>query len=157
MVAKREPNSGTRPLFQGLQGWHGFLLRKAGQRFTEQAEQALVHLNITLRQFGVLNVVDSEPGINQRMVGQTLRIDRTTIVGLVDDLEQKNLLERRRGADRRTFALYLTDRGTVCLRDAGDLMVKIHESFLQPLSVAERDVLRELLQRLAVADDSSAL
>lgn len=36
-------------------------------------------------------------------------------------------------------------------------MVKIHESFLQPLSVAERDVLRELLQRLAVADDSSAL
>lgn len=102
----------------GLQGWHGFLLRKAGQRFTEQAEQALVHLNITLRQFGVLNVVDSEPGINQRMVGQTLRIDRTTIVGLVDDLEQKDLLERRRGADRRTFALYLTDRGTVCLRDA---------------------------------------
>ncbi|MEU4351302.1 MarR family transcriptional regulator [Streptomyces sp. NPDC023838] len=156
-MTKREPNSGTQPLFQGLQGWHGFLLRKAGQRFTEQAEQALVHLNITLRQFGVLNVVDSEPGINQRMVGQTLRIDRTTIVGLVDDLEQKNLLERRRGADRRTFALYLTDRGTVCLRDAGDLMVKIHESFLQPLSVAERDVLRELLQRLAVADEPTGL
>lgn len=137
-------------------GTASFCARR-GQRFTEQAEQALAHLDITLRQFGVLNVVDSEPGINQRMVGQTLRIDRTTIVGLVDDLERKNLLERRRGADRRTFALYLTDHGTVCLRDAGDLMVKIHESFLQPLTVAERDVLRELLQRLAVADDSTAL
>ncbi|MFD9337750.1 MarR family winged helix-turn-helix transcriptional regulator [Streptomyces sp. NPDC060028] len=146
----KELDSESQPLFEGLRGWHGFLLRKASQLVTEQAEQALSQLGLTMRQFGVLNVVEAEPGLNQRTVGAKLRIDRTTIVALVDELEQAGLLERRRGSDRRTFALYLTERGAESLQEAGEVMTKVHEEFLDPLSSEERDLLRGLLVRLAV-------
>ncbi|WP_051944307.1 MarR family winged helix-turn-helix transcriptional regulator [Streptacidiphilus rugosus] len=137
------------PQFEGLQVWHAFLLRKAGQLVTEQAEGVLDPLDMTLRQFGVLNVVQSEPGLNQRAVGEKLRIDRTTIVALVDALEQAGMLERRRGTDRRSFDLFLTERGEDRLREARKRMTEVHEHFLQPLSPAERELLRELLLRVA--------
>ncbi|MFJ5546418.1 MarR family winged helix-turn-helix transcriptional regulator [Streptomyces sp. NPDC093225] len=137
------------PLFEGLRGWHGFLLRKTSQHITELAEEGLSQLNLSMRQFGVLSVVEAEPGLNQRTVGAKLRIDRTTIVALVDELERTGLLERRRGSDRRTFALHLTDRGAEVLHGAGEVMTEVHEEFLAPLSSLERAVLQTLLVRLA--------
>lgn len=143
----------TQPLFADLQVWHAFLLRKAGQRVSEQAESALVALNMTIRQFGVLNVLAAEPGLNQRAIGAKLRIDRTTIVALVDGLEDAGLVERRRGTDRRTFALHLSDAGVKALEQARVVMGQVHDEFLEPLSESERETLRDLLTRLVTTDD----
>lgn len=157
MTLSADREAEPQPLFADLQVWHAFLLRKAGQQVAEQAEAALVALDMTLRQFGVLNVLAAEPGLNQRAVGAKLRIDRTTIVALVDGLEDAGLVERRRGADRRTFALYMSDAGGEALEQARAVMAQVHDDFLAPLSPPERDTLRELLTRLVAAgDDVSA-
>ncbi|MFI9810034.1 MarR family winged helix-turn-helix transcriptional regulator [Streptomyces sp. NPDC052301] len=125
-----------------------FLLRKASQRITELAHEALGPFKLTLRHFGVLNLVDLEEGQSQRVIGTKLGIDRTTIVTLTDDLEKAGLLERRRGQDRRTYALYLTELGTAQLRQLRRLIGLVQEEFLEPLAEDERETLRSLLLRL---------
>src|SRR5581483_4357332 len=86
-------------------------LRQLAQHLTALVESALVPAGITLRHFGVLIAVQANPGLNQREIGEMLHIDRTTVVALADELELAGLLERRRGADRRSFALHLTREG----------------------------------------------
>lgn len=125
--------------------WHGFLLRKAAQRVTAMAEAVLGQHGLTMRHFGVLTAIEDEPGQNQRGVGERLRIDRTTVVTLTDDLENAGLVERRRGLDRRMFALYLTPVGVERLAELKRLTAAVHDKFLANLSDAERAMLRELL------------
>jgi DNA-binding MarR family transcriptional regulator len=138
------------PLFEGLAIWHAFLLRKAAQRVTDLAEAVLGPLHLTMRHFGVLSMVEAEPGLNQRSVGARLRIDRTSIVALVDDLERDGFVERHRGADRRAFSLWLTPAGAERLDQSRKIMAEAHEHFLRRLSPAEREDLRTLLFRVTV-------
>lgn len=128
--------------------WHAFLLRKAAQQVSNLAEAVLNPRGLTMRHFGVLTAIEAEPGQNQRGVGERLRIDRTTVVALTDDLESAGLLERRRGADRRMFALYLTDAGVARLAELKGLIGEVHEKFLANLTDSERDLLRELLFKI---------
>ncbi|OAR24010.1 hypothetical protein A8W25_16215 [Streptomyces sp. ERV7] len=137
-------------MFEGLQQWHGFLLRKAAQVVTGSVERDLSPLQVTMRQFGVLSVVAAEPGLNQRAVGSKLRINRMTVVTLVDKLEGTGLMERRRCPDRRSLALHLTERGGIRLREAQEVLAEVHREFLSPLSAEERDALREILVRLVM-------
>jgi len=125
--------------------WHAFLLRKAAQRVTAMTEAVLSQHGLTMRHFGVLTAIEDEPGQNQRGVGERLRIDRTTVVTLTDDLENAGLLERRRGLDRRMFALYLTPFGVERLAELKRLTAAVHDEFLANLSDAERVTLRDLL------------
>jgi DNA-binding MarR family transcriptional regulator len=148
MTARTESGWDTQPLADELMVWHAYLLRKAGQEIAELAEVALSPLRITLRQFGVLNVVAAEAGLNQRSIGAKMRIDRTTIVNLIDDLEETDLVVRRRGEDRRTFALYLSKRGEQVLAQARVKVQQVHETFLEPLSPQEREMFRSFLLRL---------
>jgi DNA-binding MarR family transcriptional regulator len=131
--------------------WHAFLLRKAAQRVTTMTEAAFNPLGLTMRHFGVLIVIEAEPGQNQRVVGERLRVDRTTVVALTDDLEKAGLLERRRGTDRRMFALFLTPAGVVRLAELKHLAASVHDRFLVNLSDAERAMLRELLIKVTMS------
>jgi MarR family transcriptional regulator, lower aerobic nicotinate degradation pathway regulator len=133
---------------ESVKGSYPFLMRKGAQRITELAHEALQPFNLTLRHFGVLNLVDLDDGQSQRVIGTKLGIDRTTIVGITDDLEKGGLLERRRGQDRRTYALHLTPQGTAQLRQLRRLIELVQEEFLAPLSEPERETLRSLLLRL---------
>lgn len=132
--------------------WHAFLLRKAAQRVSSMAEEVFNPLGLTMRHFGVLSAIEAEPGQNQRGIGDRLRIDRTTVVALTDDLENAGLLERRRGSDRRMFALYLTDAGVARLDELKRLTASVHDRFLANLSEAERSTLRELLIKVTASD-----
>jgi MarR family transcriptional regulator, lower aerobic nicotinate degradation pathway regulator len=131
--------------------WHAFLLRKATQRITSMAEAVLGPHGLTLRHFGVLCSVEAEPGQSQRVLGERLRIDRTTIVALTDDLERAGLLERRRGVDRRVFSLHLTEVGTTHLSKLKNVVDEVHTEFLAPLSPAEQAMLHDLLLKLTTS------
>jgi MarR family transcriptional regulator, lower aerobic nicotinate degradation pathway regulator len=136
--------------------WHAFLLREATQRITSMAEAVLSPHGLTLRHLGVLCSVEAEPGQSQRVLGERLRIDRTTVVALTDDLEKAALLERRRGMDRRVSSLYLTEAGTTHLGRLKNTVDEIHAEFLAPLSPAERAMLHELLLKLTTSQAVSS-
>jgi len=127
----------------------GYLLKHAQVKFADAGAQALAPLGITGRQLAVLAVLgDAEP-LSQLEAATTLGVDRTTMVQLVDELEEKGLVERRRSTqDRRKNIVELTADG----RDTLERGNKIHKAaealFLAPLTPVEAELFVRVLQRL---------
>jgi DNA-binding MarR family transcriptional regulator len=79
-------------------------------------------------------------------------VDRTTMVGLIDALEEKKLVERHRDpGNRRAYLLEVTAAGRNKLRDALKAVELAEQEALAPLSVAESATLTRTLQRLVEA------
>ena len=98
---------------------------------------------------GMLLLIEANPGVTQGRLATAARLDRSTMVGVVDSLEERGLIERRRGEDRRTNGLWLTSAGRSL---AARLRVRIarHERRVASrLSAAERAQLLALLEKLA--------
>jgi DNA-binding MarR family transcriptional regulator len=98
---------------------------------------------------GMLLLIEANPGVTQGRLAEAVRLDRSTMVGVVDSLEERGLIERRRGTDRRTNGLWLTRAGRAA---AGRLSrrIELHERRVAArLSAAERAQLLELLAKLA--------
>jgi DNA-binding MarR family transcriptional regulator len=118
----------------------------AAMRFADRVAAA----GVTPPQAGLLRVVAAEPGRTQQAVSQQLGLLPSRLVLLVDELEGRGLIERRRDPnDRRNSALYVTAAGEAILQDIGRAAQAHGEDFLAPLSKADRATLSELLGRLA--------
>jgi DNA-binding MarR family transcriptional regulator len=131
-------------------GQLAFLLAQVGglaaMRFAERVSAA----GVTPPQAGLLRVVAAEPGRTQQAVSIQLGLLPSRLVLLVDELEGRGLIERRRDPkDRRNSALYVTDAGQATLQDIGRVAQVHGEDFFAPLSKAERATLADLLGRLA--------
>jgi DNA-binding MarR family transcriptional regulator len=91
-------------------------------------------------------------GQSQQAIAQLIGVNATRMVFLVDELEKRGLIERRRNpADRRSHALYLTSEGADTL-DRVRAVAAEHEAQLSAsLTEAERAQLATLLRRVATA------
>jgi DNA-binding MarR family transcriptional regulator len=78
------------------------------------------------------------------------------MVKLIDSLESRGLVERRRNPqDRRSYALYPTAAGRNALVAMGPTMDRAEESFAGALTPPERERLVELLHRLVEPPESA--
>src|SRR5260370_39814207 len=99
------------PIPRSLADRPGALLTIAARTGQELAKSRLAPMGLNVQMCGVLNLLAQGP-ISQHDLGAQLGIDRTTMVELIDDLEHKGVVVRRRNpADRRSFPLSLTPRG----------------------------------------------
>ena len=118
------------------------------------ADEAWVH-EAGLRPgcFGVLrSVAASDEALSQRELSDRLGIDPSDIVGLVDVLEGAGLVERRRDeADRRRYALELTDEGWAAVERFDELAGRVSDALLANLTDAEQAELARLVAK-ALAD-----
>ncbi len=81
--------------------------------------------------------------------GEKLRIDRTTMVKLVDDLERHALVERRRDPnDRRAYALSLSANGQAMLPEISQHAIEVEHMSLASLEQAEIKQLFQILLKL---------
>ena len=127
----------------------GFLLSKAGQLAHEEFGRAIELLGLKPRHYGVLAVLADEGPHAQRDLGEKLRVDRSTMVALVDGLEEMGLVERRRDReDRRRYELTLTEAGGRALSEAEAVVEGVQEAVLGPLDDAGRRALHDLLTAL---------
>jgi DNA-binding MarR family transcriptional regulator len=100
----------------------------------------------------VLQLLTQEGPRSQRVLGEELHIDRSTMVVLMDDLERDGLVERHPdSADRRAYAVSITDRGRARSAETEAAMLDAQERVFGPLAPAERAELTRLLLRLAQA------
>ncbi|HEY1635592.1 MAG TPA: hypothetical protein VGF64_12600, partial [Acidimicrobiales bacterium] len=77
---------------------------------------------------------------------------------VIDDCEAAGLLERRRDpADRRRYAIHLTDKGRSLRARAQQTAAALREEMFAELDEAERRTLHDLLLRLASAGPLSDL
>ncbi len=137
------------PLPPSLSLWTGYLLGRATDRSREYFEALVKPLGIGRRHFGVLAVLGEEKPLSQVEIGERLGIDRNTMVILLDDLEEKSLVIRRRDpADRRAYLVSLTDTGRDVLAQATAAARRTNDEVFAPLSPEERAQLHSLLSRL---------
>ncbi|MFI7698791.1 MarR family winged helix-turn-helix transcriptional regulator [Nonomuraea sp. NPDC049480] len=127
----------------------GYLLKHANLRLAELTGPALEPHGIDGREFAVLSALGGPEPLSQLEVAQRLRVDRTTMVGLVDGLERKKLVGRRPDpGDRRKNLVELTEHGRETLDGATRAVDGAEEAFLAGLPEDEARLLRDLLDRL---------
>ena len=96
----------------------GYLLKHVLARLTEEQAKALEPFGMNGRDLAVLSAVASEEPLSQLEVAARLRVDRTSIGDLLDGLEDRGLVERRRSPeDRRRNVVVLTAARRGHLRD----------------------------------------
>lgn len=127
----------------------GFLLSKAYQRACALYKERFDSYGLTPQQCGVMRFLWEEDGISQIELSNRSQIDRTTIGGLIDRLEQRGYLVRLpHPDDRRAYRISLTDSG----RELKDLVAPItsalHDAIIAPLSENEAKTLVSLLKKL---------
>jgi DNA-binding MarR family transcriptional regulator len=131
----------------------GYLLKHAQQRLVQAAGPAMAPFGIDGRELAVLTVLSAGVPLSQQEAADQLRVDRTTMVSLVDALEMKGLVERRRSAhDRRKNIVQLTETGARCLRGAARARDRVDREFLAPLGDALAGEFIRALQILARED-----
>ncbi|MFF4963277.1 MarR family winged helix-turn-helix transcriptional regulator [Streptomyces sp. NPDC001222] len=135
----------------------GYLLKHAYLRLTEESSRALAPHGIDGRELAVLAVLDAYDELSQLEAAGKLGIDRTTMVALVDALEGKELVERRRSPkDRRKNIVQLTPVGRERLKDAEFARQEMERRFLAPLSSSDATRLVHALQSLVGAPMSAS-
>jgi DNA-binding MarR family transcriptional regulator len=128
----------------------GFTLSQLGFATSSGFAQRMGTLHLEPRHFAVLRALRAADGQSQQAVADRLQIPPSTMVSLVDHLEQEGLLERRmHAADRRTRQLRLTPSGMQVLEEAIRLGNQWEQQICAGLSGAERDQLLDLLRRVA--------
>lgn len=127
-----------------------FQLMLASGRAQRMGQSALDDLDLDGREYGVLALLELGPVDSQRDVGTALGLDRTTTTKLVRGLAERGLVRRRRASgDGRALALELTAEGDRVRAAAAAVMVDCDETFLGPLSLADRRSLTRILRRLS--------
>ena len=142
----------ARSLPPSLSHWPGYLMNFIAEHASERFERELAAEGIRARHAALLVVIDAEGPMSQRALGRRLRIDKSPMVGLIDDLEQLGLAERRRGRnDRRVQDIHLTVKGRLVRQRVTRLADEGNERTLVALDDDERVLLHDLLLRIAEA------
>jgi DNA-binding MarR family transcriptional regulator len=141
-----EPEATTSSIPVSLSDQIGYLLSKAHLRVHNRANEALGPLGLTVKHYGLLTLLVHEGPISQGRLGEVMRIDRTTMVALIDELERDGHVDRTRNpVDRRAYALAATAAGRRVQRRAAALMKRVYDETLSSLSADERRELRRML------------
>jgi DNA-binding MarR family transcriptional regulator len=145
------PTRVTSSLPPALTHWPGYLMAFLAEHSAARFERGLAAEGIRSPHAQVLVVIDAEGPMSQRALGDRLRIDKSPMVGLIDDLERLGLAERRRRpTDRRVQAIHLTTAGARVLRErVMPLAEEENERTFGALDDDERELLHALLLRLA--------
>ncbi|MDP9366430.1 MAG: MarR family transcriptional regulator [Chloroflexota bacterium] len=140
---------GTGPLPAALAERTGLVLAKVADEARAAFERAIGPMGLKRRYYGVLAVLAAEGPSSQQALGKRLRLDRTTMVDVADELERRGLAERRPNPrDRRAHHLTITDAGRDVLVRLDAIATEVEDATFAPLNAAERRHLHDLLTRL---------
>lgn len=149
MDLKQKPPGSRAPALDAgaLPGLLGYRLRLAQQAVFRDFAKSVEGLSPG--RIGLLVYIDANPGVTQSRLAEAASRDRSTMVGVLDQLQGRGLVERRRGSDRRTNGLWLTRAGRTLLARALKSIARHEKRIAARLSLEERRVLMALLARIA--------
>jgi MarR family transcriptional regulator, lower aerobic nicotinate degradation pathway regulator len=131
-----------------------FLLKRLGWQVKDRVHDGFEAAGASPFHYTVLAVLDEGARETQATIADALGYDRSYLVGLLDELEERSLIERKRDpADRRRHLVKLTPAGKKVLARLRALHAQIDDEFFAPLSAEERATLHSLLHRLAASHD----
>lgn len=138
------------PLPTYLAQWDGFVLGRVAELCNRLFDQALAPLGITGQHLGVLMVLEHVGPHVQAHLSAPLRIDKATMVRLVNELEARELAQRQpHPDDRRAVLVTITAQGRHMVQDATAIGERVTTEVFGVLRADEQQQLRHLLVRIA--------
>ncbi|HLY86255.1 MAG TPA: MarR family transcriptional regulator [Gaiellaceae bacterium] len=127
-----------------------FLLKRLGFAAKTRSLEMYEREGLNPYHYAILALLDAGLPETQAAIADSLGYDRGTLVGLLDELEQKALVERKRDPDdRRRHIVRLTADGKGTLTRLRRLTGRLEDEFLAPLDAEQRQALHALLLTLA--------
>jgi DNA-binding MarR family transcriptional regulator len=128
----------------------GYHLRRAQVSAFQNFAEVVGPSELTPGQFGVLVVIDANPGLSQTQLGNALGIDRSTVVAVIDRLESRGLVTREPSPnDRRSHALHLSRAGAEALTRLTERVRAHEQTIARDLTGEEQATLIALLRKVA--------
>lgn len=126
----------------------GFLITRLHFRMQRDFMPALVPLRIEPRHFGVLTSLRATGPVPQAELARAMGVSGASVVQMIDDLERRGLVERRRLAtDRRSQVLHLLPEAVEIQEQARQLADETVDVRFAVLTKRQRQRLNELLVR----------
>ena len=132
----------------------GFLLARLGFAFKGKAISTFENAGFELYDYGVLALLAEGARQTQSTIADSLAVDPSRMVALLDSLERRQLIVRQRDAqDRRRHVVSITPDGRRELAKLRGLIKRLEEEFFAPLDADRRKALHDLLLYLATEID----
>jgi DNA-binding MarR family transcriptional regulator len=132
-----------------LDSYLPYLLNRAGARIATSFGEEVRPLGATLQMWRVLAALRERDGRRMGDLSATTSIEVSTLTRLVDSMEAKGLVARRRAADdARVVELSVTAAGRRLTQKIVPIAERYEQVALAGFSAAEADRLRTALRRL---------
>ncbi|MBL6613606.1 MAG: MarR family transcriptional regulator [Reyranella sp.] len=126
-----------------------YLLNRAGQRIATSFGEEVRPLGATLQMWRVLAALRERDGRRMGDLSETTSIEVSTLTRLVDNMEKKGLVARRRdGDDARAVLLHVTPAGRRLTQRILPIAERYEAVALAGFNAAEAEILKAALRRL---------
>jgi DNA-binding MarR family transcriptional regulator len=147
---RHSPQANGLVKFGPLPGYLGYQIRQAQVAIFRDLSASTSALNITPGEYGLLSLLDANPGISQIALAQVYGLDKSTLSLAVSRLGKRGLVRRTRSPkDGRYYTLWLTRAGTALLarfRAHVEAQEKTMDMVLRP---GERAQMLDMLKRIS--------
>lgn len=127
-----------------------FLLTKAQHIVFQYLKANLAQFDVTPVQYGILKCLWDEDGQTPKQIARTLSLDGSTITGILDRMENKNLVRRTPDPDdRRTLKVVITNQGLELRECIEEVIEKVNKRILEIFTFEEQEQLKKFLEKIA--------
>lgn len=128
----------------------GYLMHLALNHLSDGVREVISGSGLHAGQLAILGALADKGEMSQRQLGAVARIEKSSLVNFLDQLEEGHWIKRIPNPnDRRSYCIRLTPRGAEKYRKLGPSLKKVQDQFLAPLNAKEQTQLQDFLQRLA--------
>ena len=141
-----------------IESFVGYNLRRAAAKQRERFRSVFGSYDIRPSQLTILIMLHKNSHLRQAALGKALDIKRANVVTLLDELEERGLVERRPATDdRRSYELHLTARGDQLTAEMLALHAKLEKDVARALGRDELETLVDLLHKFRELDSEPKL
>jgi len=132
-----------------LQSLLGYNARRAALSIISVFLERLAVYGLKPVDFSVMSVIHHNPGVTSRQLCASLSILPPNLVGLIQSLESRGLIERKpHPTDGRAVGLHPTDKGVSLMLQAEVTAYELEIDASSKLTTHQRQTLVQLLQKI---------
>lgn len=132
-----------------LQTLMGYNARRAALSIIELFLERMAPYGLKPVDFSVMSTIQHNPGVTSRQLCATLNLLPPNLVGLIQSLEARGLIERKpHPHDGRAVGLHATAKGQALMVQAEQAATELETEKTAKLTPGQRKTLLELLQKI---------
>jgi DNA-binding MarR family transcriptional regulator len=127
----------------------GYRMKRAYMQIQPQAQRVLAEDDLRVVSFSCLSIITDNPGVVQSELADALQMERSNLVVIIDELEERGLITRKKvPTDRRRYALTASLRGRRLRDRAAQKVRQAEDDVVGRLTDEDRGHLLRVLERL---------